>query len=150
MTTDDGVIARRKTQVIAAVFGLNLVIGASLLALYPDLVDQAKAPAALQAMQGGPLSLFHQIAMVVLSFAWLGLDSHQLGIRRPWWLNVGIALMGIVFVPYYLYKTRVANHRGGAILAYFGIVFASLFMMIIGMLLASMFGVAPSATPATS
>ena len=129
-------IQRRKTQAIAAVFGINLVFGALLVVLYPELVNPATAQATIGSMRGGGVNLGYEIAILLVCFLWLGLDSHQLKIRRPWWLNVGVVLLTAVFVPYYLYKTRPPGQRGQAILGFLGVVFGSLIAMMAGVYLA--------------
>ena len=141
----DEVIQRRKTQAIAAVFGINLVFGVLLVFLYPDLANPAAAQAAIGSLRGSAANIVYEIAVLIVCFIWLGLDSRQLQIRRPWWLNVGIVLLTSVFVPYYLYKTRPPGQRGHAILGFFGIVFGSLIAMTIGMALAlALHGGAPA------
>jgi hypothetical protein len=85
------------------------------------------------------------IALLLLGFRWLQLDSAELGIRRPIWLNIGIILLAAVFVPYYLYKTRPTERRLPAIAGFFGLVFACLLGSAVGAMLMS----ALSGTPAT-
>ena len=135
MSTDDA-LQRWKVQAIAAVFGINLIFGALLVVLYPGLTDAATAQATVEALRGSSLNVLYQLATLVACFAWLHFDSRQLDIRRPWWLNVGIVLITSIFVPYYLYKTRPAGHRGQAILSFLGVVFGSVIAMLIGMFLA--------------
>jgi hypothetical protein len=48
------------------------------------------------------------------------------------WLNIGIVMAAIVFVPYYLYKTRPAGHRLPAIASFFAIVLACAMTSAIG------------------
>lgn len=141
-------LQRGKLRVIALVLGVNLVFGALLAHVVAGASDPAAMESALTQLRGGGLNLLYQIAVLVLCFAWLHLDSRQLDIRRPWWLNVGIVLALIVFVPYYLYKTRPAGHRGNAILGFFGLLFLCLLALVGGMMLALMFkGGPPSAAP---
>ena len=147
MSMDTAAIQRRKMQAIAAVFGINLIFGALLVALYPGLTDPQTAQAAVTALRGSGLNIGYEVAMLVTCFIWLGLDSHQLDIRRPWWLNVGIVLLTSVFVPYYLYKTRPQGQRGQAILSFFGIVFGSIVAMMVGMFLALALTASPTPTP---
>ncbi|NCT66809.1 MAG: hypothetical protein GXC76_04090 [Rhodanobacteraceae bacterium] len=142
-----GELQQRKTQAIAAVFGINLVFGALLAMLYPDLANPDAAPAALAAARGSGLNIGYEIAILIACFVWLGFDSRQLEIRRPWWLNVGVVLLTSVFVPYYLYKTRPAGQRGQAILSFFGIVFGSLIAMMTGMFLGLLLHGAPATQP---
>lgn len=145
--SDVDALQRRKAQIIAAVFGVGLVFGVLLVMLYPELANPATAPGAVQAFQKDALSLLFQVAALVLCFTWLGIDSRQLGIRRPWWLNVGIVLLPWAFVPYYLYKTRPQGQRGSAILSFFGIVFGCMVAMMIGMYAALLTTGVPAAAP---
>lgn len=148
MTTD--ALQAHKTQVIAAVFGVSLVVGGLLIALHPELLaNPAGMPAAMEAVRGSALNLVYQLAALLLCFAWLEMDSRQLGIRRPWWLNLGVVFLTSIFVPYYLFKTRPTGQRGSAILAYFGIVFGSIVAMMAGMFLAASLGGNLPNAPAT-
>jgi hypothetical protein len=129
-------LQRRKTQTIAAAFGIHLVLGAALVSLYPGMADPAAAESAVAQIRSSPLNILYQIAALAVCFAWLHFDARQLDIRRPWWLNVGIVLFSSVFVPYYLYKTRPPGRRAPAIFGFFGIVFGCVVAMMIGMMLA--------------
>ena len=110
----------RKQKQIA----LSTLIGASL-AL--GVID-----AAMQLQSSSGLTLIGSLAMLVIGFRWLTLDSAELDIRRPLWLNVGIVMAAAIFVPYYLYKTRPQGKRGPAIVYFFGIVLACAFASEIG------------------
>ncbi len=148
--TDADALQKRKTQVIAAVFGVSLVIGGLLVALHPGLFAHPEAmPAAMQTVQRSGLNLVYQFAVLLLCFAWLEMDSRQLGIRRPWWLNLGVVFLTSIFVPYYLYKTRPQGQRGSAVLAYFGVLLGSMVAMMVGMFLAASFGGNPPSAPAS-
>lgn len=141
-------IQRRKQQIIATVFGFNLVFGVVVFLSFPGLVDPATSEAALEALRQSGYTLVYQVVGLLLCFLWLGLDSHQLDIRRPWWLNVGIVLFALVFVPYYLYKTRPEARRLPAILAFFGIAIGGAFAMTMGAAIATVMtgGAASSAS----
>ena len=140
MNADDP-IQRRKTQVLAALIGVNLIFGALLVMAYPGLAHPSTVQSAMEAFRGSPLNLGYQLVTLVVCFLWLGLDSRQLDIRRPWWLNVGVVLLTVLFVSYYLYKTRPPGRRGDAILRFFGIVVGAIGAMMIGMFMAlSMYG----------
>ncbi|MBA8882459.1 hypothetical protein [Dokdonella fugitiva] len=142
--TETDLLQKRKTQVLAAVFGVSLVVGGLLAAQHADLfANPAAVPAAMESIRGSGLNLAYQFAVLLLCFAWLEMDSRQLGIRRPWWLNLGVVFLTSLFVPYYLYKTRAPGQRGGAVLAYFGVLCGSVFAMLAGMLLAASFFAAP-------
>jgi amino acid transporter len=141
-------LQRRKNQVISAVFGINLVFGVLIVMMFPGLIEPTTSQAAIAELRNSPLNLGYQFAALVVCFLWLGLDSKQLDIRRPWWLNVGIVLFTSLFVPYYLYKTRPSGHRLRAILSFFGIVIGGAFVMTIGAFMALAMSpgtVAPSA-----
>lgn len=127
---------RRKLQAIAAFFGINLILGVVLVLQYPGLVTPETAQAAVDEFRGSGLYFMYELAMLIACFGWLALDSHQLDIRRPWWLNVGVVLLPFVFVPYYLYKTRPPNRRAPAILGFIGIAFGAVVSMMIGMFVA--------------
>lgn len=135
MNADDP-IQRRKTQVLAALIGVNLVFGALLVMLYPGLAHPTTMQPAMEAFRGSPLNLGYQVVTLIVCFMWLGLDSRQLDIRRPWWLNVGVVFLTVVFVSYYLYKTRPPGRRGDAILRFFGIAIGAIGAMMIGMFMA--------------
>ena len=145
MTTPGDILQRRKTQAIAATFGLNLAFGILVAHSLAGATDVASMEASMAQVRGSGLNLLYQAMTLAVCFTWLHFDSRQLDIRRPWWLNVGIVLLLVVFVPYYLYKTRAAGHRGGAILGFFGLVFGCLVAMMVGMSLALMIGGAPTA-----
>ena len=137
MSPTDDPLQRRKAQAIAAVFGIHLVFGAVLVMLHPDLAsNQESMQQAMASVRSSGISYLYQIAVLVACFVWLGCDSRQLDIRRPWWLNLGVIFLTSVFVPYYLYKTRPAGRRGQAILAFVGILFGSFVAMSAGMFLA--------------
>jgi hypothetical protein len=131
-------LQRRKSQVIAVVFGINLAFGVCAVLMLASQMPGGEMK--VIDPRGTPLGLGYQILMLVLCFAWVGLDSQQLEIRRPWWLNVGILLAAVIFIPYYLYKTRVAGRRARAIMGFFGVMLGGIFAMSIGMSLAIALG----------
>ena len=122
----------RKRHVISTALGVNLVIGIFVGIWFPGLVDPATSQATLQELQAGPFSPVYQLQMLLFCFLWLALDSRQLDIRRPWWLNVGVVLLTSIFISYYLYKTRPQNQRLRAILSFFGLLLAGAFAMSVG------------------
>jgi hypothetical protein len=129
-------LQRRKSQVIAAVFGINLAFGIVAVLMYaPQATMDAVQPLIVDP-RGTPLGIGYQIVMLVLCFVWVGIDSQQLEIRRPWWLNAGILLAALIFVPYYLYKTRVTGRRAHAIGIFFGVMLGGILAMSVGMSLA--------------
>lgn len=101
--------------------------------------------AALRVETPNGITLLGSLALLLIGFRWLQLDSAELEIRRPMWLNVGIVMVAVVFVPYYLYKTRPAGRRGPAIASFFAILLASMFASALGSL---MFCVSTGTTPA--
>lgn len=63
---------------------------------------------------GMPLSMADYAFAVLgsfLIFAWYHTDAKQRGYRRPTWLDMGIILIAIVAMPYYLFRTR--GFKGG-------------------------------------
>lgn len=142
-------LQKRKAQVISTMFGISLVFGALIISSYPQLADPNAAEAVAADLRVSPLNFAYQIATVVLSFLWLNLDSRQLDIRRPWWLNLGVVLVTTVFLAYYLFMTRPSGRRGGALLAFLGVIAGTFFSAAVGMMLAMMFG-AGSGTSASS
>lgn len=102
--------AKQKQIALTTLVGASLAFG---------IVD-----AALKLQSSGAMTLLASAAMLVIGFRWLTLDSAELDIRRPMWLNIGIVMAAAIFVPYYLYKTRPAGRRLRAIAAFFGLVLA--------------------------
>lgn len=131
---------RQKNAAITAMLGVSLVGG---------IIVAAFGPAPSES--GISLSLPQLVANVVLfvlGFRWLQVDSAQLDIRRPIWLNIGIILLAAVFVPYYFFKTRPAGARMTPILSFFGLVIGCAMASAIGTILMTMLqpGSAPAST----
>ncbi len=122
----------RKRQVISIALGVNLVIGVFVGIWLPGLFDPATSEATLQELQTSLFSPVYQLLTLLFCFTWLALDSRQLDIRRPWWLNVGVILLTSVFIPYYLYKTRPQHQRLRAVLSFFGLLLGGAVAMSIG------------------
>jgi hypothetical protein len=117
--TDEARDYRRQKQIaLSTLIGASLVLG---------VID-----AAMQLQSSSGLTLLGSLAMLVIGFRWLTLDSAELDIRRPMWLNVGIVMAAAIFVPYYLYKTRPAGKRLPAIAGFFALVLACAFTSAIG------------------
>lgn len=131
----------RKQAVLIALLGASFALGA---------VDAVFGPPGAGS-DGNRLivTVLGNLALLIIGFRWLNLDAQQLDIRRPSWLNVAIILVAIVFVPYYLYKTRPEGLRGKATLLFFGVVIACMVASGFGAMLSTvLFGTAdPSATP---
>ncbi|HNR91282.1 MAG TPA: hypothetical protein PKO41_02545 [Dokdonella sp.] len=104
---------QRKASTIAAMFGVALVLGVLNVALNPDVVQNARVTGT---------QIAGNLVLLYLGFRWLAIDSAQLDIRRPLWLNVCIILLAIVFVPYYFYKTRRPGQRAQPILLFLALV----------------------------
>ena len=122
---------RRKLAALIALVGVSFVLGIVEIAL------------ALHPEDGSARMLF-AFCLLLIGFRWLRLDSAELEIRRPMWLNVGIVLLAAAFVPYYLYKTRPAGRRLQAISAFFGIVFSCVIASALGAaLMSSISGLPP-------
>jgi peptidoglycan/LPS O-acetylase OafA/YrhL len=112
---------KRKQNTLIALLGVSLLLGIAEVALQP--AGETSNPLL---MLGG------NIVLLLIGLYWLHLDSTELDIRRPTWLNVGIVLLAAIFVPYYLYKTRPPERRLPAIAAFFGVVLASMAASAIG------------------
>ncbi len=128
---------KRKQGVLIALIGASVVLG---------ILDVALGLPVDNNRDRLLFTLVSNIALLLLGFRWLQLDAAELDIRRPTWLNVGIVLLAAVFVPYYLYKTRPAEHRLPAIAGFFGLVFACLLGSGIGAMLTSALTGAPVTT----
>lgn len=144
----DAAAAQRKSQAIAAALGLNLVFGVVVGMLYPELGSPEAVQQAVAALRQSGLNIAYQVALLIACFTWLATDSRQLGIRRPWWLDLGVVLITSLFVPYYLWKTRPEGQRGAAIFAFFGVVFGCLLAMVLGMFAALAMHGPPQPAPA--
>ena len=118
MTQESPDYRRQKQIALTTLIGASLVLG---------IVD-----AALQLQSSSGLTFVGSLAMLIIGFRWLTLDSAELDIKRPMWLNIGIVMAAIVFVPYYLYKTRPAGHRLPAIASFFAVVLACAMASAIG------------------
>ena len=118
MTKEAPDYRRQKQIALTTLIGASLVLG---------IVD-----AALQLQTSSGLTFVGSLAMLIIGFRWLTLDSAELDIRRPMWLNIGIVMAAIIFVPYYLYKTRPAGRRLPAIASFFAIVLACAMTSAIG------------------
>ncbi len=130
---------QQKQNTLIALGGASLLIGIIDIALgLPSAQDGARLL----------VTLLGNLVLLVIGFRWLSLDSRQLDIRRPTWLDVCIILFAAIFVPYYLYKTRPAERRLPAIGAFFGVVFGCMFATAIGASLMMMLSGTPlPATP---
>ena len=125
MTKEATNYRRQKQIALTTLIGASLVLGIVSAGLHLDRYNG--------------FTLLGSLAILVIGFRWLSLDSAELDIRRPLWLNVGIVMAAAIFVPYYLYKTRQQGKRVPAIAFFFGIVLACAFASEIGGSLMSYF-----------
>jgi len=125
-------IARGKARAIAAILGLSLLNG--LVSAHFGF-DPAAGPSVVDLA-----SLF---AVLGAGFYWLHLDGLQTGFRRSPAFNVGIVLIGIVFVPLYFIRSRPAGQRLLPVLGYFGLVLSMQVSVSVGAWLSG-FGATPT------
>ena len=128
--------ARQKRAALIALVGASVVLG---------IADAAFSLSPDQTGARFAFTLVGNIVLLILGFRWLQIDSAELDIRRPTWLNVGIILLAAGFVPYYLYKTRPEGRRLPAIAAFFGLVFACMLGSAFGAALMSVISGTPPA-----
>ena len=73
-----------------------------------------------------PTALIAAVATLSLLFYWYRSDSTERSYRRSIWLNVGVVGLGIIFLPYYLIRSRGLKRGSLAtavmVLAYLGTV----------------------------
>jgi hypothetical protein len=113
----------RKHSALIALVGVSAVLG---------ILDAALGLPLRSDSERFAFTFGGNLALLLIGFRWLALDAFELDIRRPGWLNVGIVLLAIVFVPYYLYKTRPQGRRMPAIAMFLGLVVACMFASAIG------------------
>lgn len=118
---------QRKQNTLWTLIGVSLVFGVVDVGLGTGLSESARFG----------IALLGNLALLVIAFHWLNLDSHELDIQRPVWLNIGIILLLIVFVPYYLYKTRPEGKRAPVLLGFLAVLVACVFASAIGSTLAA-------------
>ena len=109
-----------------ALMGVSVVLG---------ILETALVPESGTGDRAFLVELLGAVVMLLIGFYWLHFDSRERGIRRPAWLDIGIVMLALVFVPYYLYKTRPAGGRTTSIFAFFGLIFGSVALSSIGALL---------------
>lgn len=125
----------RKQATLIAMVGASVALGIADVAIGVQTADP-------QIRLG--FTLIGNVVLLLIGFHWLRLDAAELDIRRPTWLNIGIAALAAVFVPYYLYKTRPEGRRAQAIFGFIGLVVACMFASALGaMLMAGLSGTAP-------
>lgn len=60
------------------------------------------------------------IVTISATFQWYRQDSDRLNFKRTMPLNISIIAVGLLALPYYLYKTRFSRERVKALLVFFG------------------------------
>ncbi|MVW59526.1 hypothetical protein GPY61_06255 [Massilia sp. NEAU-DD11] len=93
-----------KTHVLTLLVALTLVFG---------VVDAREMVLGVQSNGWAVLST---VLFSFLSFCWYRLDSDAHQYRRTALLNVGVVMLAIVAVPYYLVRSRPAGQKGRALL----------------------------------
>ncbi len=134
-------LQRIKQGTLFALLGIHVVMGYMLASGMPTIATPEDVQAALATINQSPISLVDQVLVRAACLVWVECDSRQLVIRRPWWLTLGIVLFPLIFVAYYLYKTRQPGLRAQAILAFVAIALANGFVMAFGMVMGMTTGV---------
>ncbi|MCS0612571.1 hypothetical protein NX783_07425 [Massilia kyonggiensis] len=93
-----------KKHVLTLLVALTLVFG---------VVDAREMELGVQSNGWAVLST---VLFSFLSFCWYRLDSDARHYRRTALLNVGIVMIAIFAVPYYLVRSRPAGQKGRALL----------------------------------
>jgi hypothetical protein len=101
-----------KTAALAGILLAGLIAGASDV-LFSRWVGMTKL-----LVEVGPM-----VVGLAFVFMWLHYDGLQVGYRRSPLFNIGIAALGIVFIPIYLYRSRVPGQRALAFMRFIGIGF---------------------------
>jgi hypothetical protein len=72
-------------------------------------------------------------------FVWFCRDSDAYRYRRSWWRNVGFIFMAVLFVPWYLVRTRPKGSRFFAFLMLGGFCILCVFAILAGVILGMLF-----------
>jgi hypothetical protein len=67
-------------------------------------------------IQSGGWAVLSTLMFSYLSFYWYRLDREAYLYRGSHWLSIGIVMLAIVAVPYYLVRSRPAGQKGRALL----------------------------------
>jgi hypothetical protein len=67
-------------------------------------------------IQSGGWAVLSTLMFSYLSFYWYRLDREAYLYRGSRWLGIGIVMLAIVAVPYYLVRSRPAGKKGRALL----------------------------------
>lgn len=89
---------------------LILLVAVTLVAGVVDARDMALH------IQSNGWAVLSTVLFSFLSFCWYRIDSEARRYRRSRWLNVGIVMLAIVAVPYYIVRSRPAGQKGRALL----------------------------------
>lgn len=119
IAADGAALRDRKRVTLMVLIGSGMVFGALDFWLFGAI-----EPGGMPIGNRLAFTVMVTVIQLFIGFHWLHLDAIELDIRRPRWLNVGIIMAAIFFVPYYLFKTRPANRRGVAMIGFFGVVIA--------------------------
>jgi hypothetical protein len=68
-----------------------------------------------------------------VSFLWYCRDSNARNYIRSRWLSVAMVSVSLLAIPYYLWRSRPAGQRAGALLRFFGFVALLVFVTALGM-----------------
>jgi hypothetical protein len=68
-----------------------------------------------------------------VSFLWYCRDSNARDYIRSRWLSVAMVSVGLLAIPYYLWRSRPAGQRGRALLRFFGFVVLLVLVTALGM-----------------
>jgi hypothetical protein len=119
-------ISRRKNIALFACFAIALIYGvfAGLMALY-------------QATDGIVLgvSFIWYVLINLVGFTWLHYDSNEFHYRRPFWMNVGIVVIPLFFVPVYLLMSRKDGEHFSSIAKFLCFYMGLIFLLFIGSML---------------
>ena len=86
------------------------------------------------------LGFLHAIMFSFVSFVWYCRDSDAHGYRRSLMRNIGFNSFGIVFIPYYLVRSRAAGQKWRALFRLAGFGMLMLFATAIGLMLLAFIG----------
>jgi hypothetical protein len=89
---------------------LVLLVAVTLVAGVVDARDMALH------IQSNGWAVLSTLLFSFLCFCWYRIDSEARLYRRSRWLNVGIVMLAIFAVPYYLVRSRPAGQKGRALL----------------------------------
>lgn len=107
---------RDEARTVSTVPILGLLFAATLVAGVIDARETA------QGIDTSWWDIASTLLFSFLCFWWYRIDSDLRRYRRSRWLNVGIVMLAIVAVPYYLVRSRPAGQRGRALLGLAGFV----------------------------